>query len=172
MNDELARGYDRWRAVEDAGREDDADAAFGAMFRETVQQPPVSLDFAARTMTAVAAAAERDALRARRTRQILVPVGMAAAASLLYVSGGFLISAFSASVVWAVNALVGSIVGLATNADAGAGLWAIARSLGRATAAFMSSPTVTITIIAAQGIAMVALIALQRLLGSDEGSFR
>jgi hypothetical protein len=172
MNDELARGYSRWRALEEEGREEDADAAFGSMFRDAVQQPPVSLEFAARTMAAVVEAAERDALRARRSRRILGPLGLAAAASLLYVSGGFLVSAFSTSVVWTVNALVTSIVGLATNADAGADLWSIARSLGRAAAAFIASPTVTVTIIAAQGIAMVALIALQRLLGSDEGSYR
>jgi hypothetical protein len=172
MNDELVRGYHRWRAVEEQGRDDDADAAFGTMFRDTVREQPVSLDFTARALEAVAAAAERDAQRVQRTRKVLVPVGFAAAAVLLYMSGGVLLSAMASSGVWLVGVLIGSVVEIATNAQAGIDLWSLARSLGRATAAFISSPTVTITIILVQGIAMAALIALQRLLGSDEGSYR
>src|SRR5688572_1999749 len=84
MDDELVRSYNRWRAVErateDIGRDDDADAAFGTMFRDAVREQPVSLDFTARALQAVAAAAERDAQRVRRTRKVLVPVGFAAAA--------------------------------------------------------------------------------------------
>ena len=111
-------------------------------------------------------------MRARRTRKVLVPVGAAAAAVLLYFGGGLLVSAMATSVMWAVNLVIGSIVGVATNAETGAGLWSIARSLGRAAATFVSSPVVTISIIAIHGIAMAALIALQRLLGSDGEFYR
>jgi len=172
MDDELVRNYNRWRVVEDDGREDEADAAFGAVVREVLHPQPVSLEFSARAMHAVAAAAERDAHRVRRTRKVLAPIGVAAAAAVLYLSGGFVVSALTSSVVWIVDVLIASIVGIATNAQAGVDLWSVARGLGRAAAAFISSPTVTITIIAVQGIAMAALIALQRLLGSDEGSYR
>jgi hypothetical protein len=172
VDDELVRGYRRWRAMEDAGREDEADAAFGPVFRDAGAERAVSPAFAAETMAAVAAAVEQDALRARRTRKVLVPVGAAAAAVLLYLGGGFLVSAMATSVMWAVNLVIGSIVGVATNAETGAGLWSIARSLGRAAASFVSSPVVTIGIIAIQGIAMAALIALQRLLGTDGEFYR
>jgi hypothetical protein len=172
MDDELVRNYNRWRAFESEGREDEADAAFGPMFRDAVQPQPVSLEFSSRAMEAVAGAAERDALRAQRTRKVLAPLGAVAAAGILYLSGGFIVSTLTTGVVWLVGLLISSIVGIATNAEAGLDLWSVARSLGRATAAFVSSPTVTITIIAVQGVAMAALIALQHLLGSDEGSFR
>jgi hypothetical protein len=171
-DNELVRGYHRWRAMEEQGRDDEADAAFGPVLRDAAGERPVSLEFTARTMATVAAAAERDARRARRTRKVLVPIGVAAAASLLYVSGGVIVSAMATSVMWTVNLLVLSIVGVATNAEAGADLWSVMRSLGRAAAAFMSSPAVTVSIIAIQGIAMAALIALQRLLGADREFYR
>ena len=172
IDDELVRGYHRWRAMEDQGRDDEADAAFGAVFQGAATEQPVSLGFAARTMAAVAASAEQDARRALRTRKVLVPLGAAAAAGLLWVSGGFLVSAMATAAMWAVDLLIVSVVGVARNAEAGLDLWSLARSLGRAAAAFMSSPAVTITIIAIQGVAMAALIALQRLLGSDGEFYR
>jgi hypothetical protein len=172
IDDELVRGYRRWRAMEDAGREDEADAAFGPVYREASGDLPVSPGFAAETMSAVAATVERDAQRARRTRKVLVPVAAAAAAVLLYLGGGLIVSAMATSVMWAVNLVIGSIVGVATNAETGAGVWSVARSLGRAVASFISSPVVTLSIIAIQGIAMAALIALQRLLGSDGEFYR
>lgn len=172
IDDELVRGYRRWRAMEGAGREDEADAAFGPVFREASGDHPVSLSFTADTMAAVAATVEQDAQRARRTRKVLVPAGAAAAGVLLYLSGGFIVSAMATSALWAVNLIIGSIVGMATNAETGADLWSVARSLGRAAASFVSSPVVTISIIAIQGVAMAALIALQRLLGSDGEFYR
>jgi len=44
-------------------------------------------------------------------------------------------------------------------------------SLGRAAAAFVADPKVTVAIFAIQAIAIGALIALRRLLGSDRESF-
>jgi hypothetical protein len=172
IDDELVRGYHRWRAMEDQGRDEEADAAFGAVFQGGSTERPVSLGFAARTMAAVAASAEQDARRARRTRKVLVPMGAVAAASLLWVGGGFIVSAMATAAMWAVDLLIVSIVGVARNAETGVDLWSVARSLGRAAAAFMSSPAVTVSIIAIQGVAMVALIALQRLLGSDGEFYR
>lgn len=158
--------------MEEAGREDEADAAFGPVFRDAAAERDVSAGFAADTMAAVAAAVEQDAQRATRTRKVLVPAAAAVVAVLLYLGGDLLVTAMATSVMWAVNLVIGSIVGVASNAEAGAGLWSVARSLGRAGAAFISSPVVTISIIAIQGVAMVALIALQRLLGSDGEFYR
>jgi hypothetical protein len=158
--------------MEDAGREDEADAAFGPVFRDAGAERAVSPGFAADTMAAVAAAVEQDVQRASRTRKMLVPAAAASVAVLLYLGGDFLVSAMATSVMWAVNLVIGSIVGVASNAETGAGLWSVARSLGRAGAAFISSPVVTISIIAIQGVAMAALIALQRLLGADGEFYR
>jgi hypothetical protein len=45
-------------------------------------------------------------------------------------------------------------------------------SLGRAAAAFAANPTVTFTFLALQALAIAALVALHRLLGSDWESFK
>ena len=95
-----------------------------------------------------------------------------AAVLIVYATAGLMMSAFSAIVVGALNLLVSAVVKVATTASAGGDLWSIAASLGRATAALLSSPSVTTTILALQGIAFAALIALQRLLRSDRESFR
>ncbi len=172
LDNDLTREYGRWRALEYEGREDEADAAFGPVFRQAMEDRPVALAFTARTIAAVNAAAELDARRARRTRKVLVPLGAAAAAGLLYVAGGVLASALATCVLWVMNLLVSTVVGAARTADTGVDLWSLARSIGRAAAAFMSSPAVTVSIIAVQGVAMLALIALQRLLGSDREFYR
>lgn len=172
MDEELVRNYHRWRAAEEDGREDDADAAFGHVFREAAGEPVVSLEFAARTLEAVAAAAARDAQRARRTRRIAVPVGVAAGAVVLYFSGGWIVSLLSAAVVGVLDLLVGGVVGTAKGVRTGTDVWSVLSSLGRAAGAFISSPTVTLTILAIHGIAISALLALQRLLDTDGEPFR
>jgi hypothetical protein len=81
-------------------------------------------------------------------------------------------SAFSAVVVGALDLLVSVVVRTATTVSAGGGAWSIVTSLGRALGGVLASPSVTTTILALQGIAVAALIALQRLLRSDRESFR
>lgn len=172
MNDDLIRAVGRWRDAEDAGRDEDADAAFAHVFREAVAEPPVSAAFATRTLEAVAEAAARDARRARRTRRLLVPASLAAFVALMYFSASFVASAMSTTVVGLLGLLVGGVVSIATSLEAGADVWTVLSNLGRAANAFIANPAVTITILAVQGIAITALIALQRLLGSDGESFR
>ena len=121
-------------------------------------------------MAAVAEAAARDARGRERIRAIGWPVAIVAAVLIVYSTAGLMMSAFSAIVVGALDLLVGVVVKVATTASAGGDVWSIAASLGRATAAVLASPSVTTTILALQGIAVAALIALQRLLRSDEGS--
>jgi hypothetical protein len=52
------------------------------------------------------------------------------------------------------------------------GFWPVLASLGRAAAALAADPTVTFAMIAISGVAVAALLALQRLLGSDGESFQ
>jgi hypothetical protein len=99
-------------------------------------------------------------------------VAIVSAVLIVYMTAGLIMGAFSAIVVGALNLLVSAVVKVATTVSGGGDAWTIAASLGRATAALLTSPSVTTTILALQGIAVAALIALQRLLRSDRESFR
>jgi hypothetical protein len=172
MNDQQSRDWRRWVEAEQAGEDDTADAIFGGVFRASAGGDLPSAQFTAVTMAAVAEAAGRDARRARRIRAIGWPVAIVAAVLIVYTTAGLMMSAFSAIVIGALNLLVSVVVKVATAVSAGGDVWSIAGSLGRAIAAVLASPSVTTTILALQGIAVAALIALQRLLRSDRESFR
>jgi hypothetical protein len=172
MNDQRSRDWRRWTEAEQAGEDDDADALFANVFRAAPGPDLPTSQFMAATMGAVAAAAAADARRARRMRAIGLPLAVAAAIVLVYTTSGLMMSAFSAVVVGALDLLVSLVVRTATPASEGGGIWSIAGSLGRAAAGVLTSPSVTTTILALQGIAVAALIALQRLLRSDRESFR
>ena len=165
------RQYQRWLDAELDDREDDADALFGIVFRGAVPSaPPASAAFTARTMAAVGEAAARDARRARMTRRVVIPAASAAAITLAYLCSGLVLSAFSAIVVNALDLLIGAVVYVATTMRSGGDAWSLAGNLGKATAALLTSPSVTTTILALQGMAVAALIALQRLLRSERES--
>jgi hypothetical protein len=164
------RQYQRWLEAELNDREDDADALFGTVFKGAVPPAPASAAFTARTMAAVGEAAARDARRARTTRRVVIPAVSAAAVTLLYFSSGLVLSAFSAIVVNALDLLIGAVVYVATTTRSGGDAWSLAGSLGKATAALLTNPSVTTTILALQGMAVAALIALQRLLRSERES--
>ena len=172
MNDNAKRQYQRWRDAEVEGRDDEADAAFTGLFQSLPSEPAVARTFTARTMEAVAAAAARDARRARVVRRVLLP---AAAVLLLvagYFSAGLIGSVLSATVVWLLNLAIAGVVSGATTVQSGPDGWTLVSSLGRAAAAIIANPAVTITIFAVQAFAIAALVVLQRLLGSDRESFR
>lgn len=164
--------YRRWRDAETSGRDDDADAAFANVIRSVTVEPAVSVRFTARTMEAVAAAAARDARDAKRIRTLLVPAVVVAGIAAVYFGSGLIASAFSATLVWLLDLLIGSVVWIANGMQSGPDGWTVMTSLGRAAAAVIANPAVTITILAIQGFAFAALLVLQRLLGSDRESFR
>ena len=172
MDEELIRNYRRWVEAEEDERQGDADAAFGAVFRTSVERPAIPKDFVAETVGAVSAAAARDAQRARRLRRTLVPLGIGALVVLGYYGAGIAITALSVLVVGALDLLVRLVVGVATTMPAGADVWTVVTSLGRVAGSLLTTPAVTATILAIQGIALVALLALRHLLGSDGESFR
>jgi hypothetical protein len=168
VNEDLNWTYRRWRTAEEEGRDDDADGAFKAVFETAVSAPDVAPAFTAKTMQAVAAVAVTDARRARRTRKALVAGGVAAALVTAYYGAALAASAL----VGIIKLLVGATVEAATRVQSGAGVWSLLVSLGRAAAAFIAEPEVTFVIIAIHGIAIAALYAMHRLLGSDEESFQ
>ena len=172
MDEELFRNYDRWRRAEEDGRDEDADALFERVFGAAAAQPAVSPGFAARTMAAVQAAAARDARRARWTRRILLPAAAAIGAAIVYSTAGLIATAATATIVGVLDLLIGAVVGVATGAEAGADFGTVLASLGRATMALLANPRFTMTILAIQGIALAALVTLQRLLRSDREMIR
>jgi hypothetical protein len=164
MDDHLARLHSRWRAADAADRDDEGDAAFRALTEYVIPERAVSPEFTARTMDAIADAVAADARRVARTRKILVVAGVAVFVAACF-AAPFALSVASTALVAGLNGIVAAIVWVATGPELN--LWSVISSLGRASAAFIADPTVTITMLAIQGIAIAALVALRRLLGSD-----
>jgi hypothetical protein len=168
VNADLNWSYRRWRTAEEEGRDDDADAAFRSVFEQASLTPEVAPAFTARTLQAVSAAGAADARQSRRLRKALFGGGIAAALVTAYFGAALAVSAL----VGAINLLVTATVEASTRLQSGAGIWSLLVSLGRAAAAFIAEPEVTFVIIAIHGIAIAALYAMHRLLGSDGESFQ
>jgi hypothetical protein len=174
MDDDLIWNHRRWLDADESGREEDleaADAACRAVF-VAVADDPVPIGFTARTMDAIAAAAQGDARSARRTRRAAVAGGVVAAGAALYVGGAWAIGAISSLFIGGLNLFIGATVSIATGLQTGADVWSVLASLGRAGAAFVVQPGVTMTMLVLQGIALAGLVALQRLLGSERESLK
>ena len=164
--------YPRWRAAEADEREDDADEMFRVVFQSVAEEPPLSLGFTAETMKAVAAAAAVDARRARHARTAVMIGTIAATAGALYLGAGMAVSFASATFLGLLDLFIAAVVRTAEAFQSGAGIWGVASSLGRATAAVASDSSVTLAMIGISVVAIAALAALQRLLGSDEESLQ
>ena len=167
MDDELIRAYRRWQALEEDGREDEADRAFEAVFQGSVSPVPVRREFAPLTMAAVAAAAARDAQRARRARQVSLVGGIAGGGAVTYFGAGYLLTGLSAVFVRFIDLTIVAVVYVASAMQSGADVWSLAASLGRATAALAGDARVAIALVMIQGVAIAAFVALRRLLDSD-----
>jgi hypothetical protein len=163
--DDLIRRVERWQSADAAGRDDEADAALQAVFGDAMPRPHVPLEFTASTMAAIAAAAAADARRARRAKRIAAWGGAAAAVAAIWFGFGPIVSALSRTLAFGLDLLVGFVVWLASGS--GRDMWSVLANLGRAAAAFASDPSVSMVILALQGIAIAALVALHRLLGSE-----
>ena len=172
MDDQLIRRFQRWQDAEDDGLDEQADAAFADLFRAAVPAEAVPAPFTARTMEAVVAATEREARRVRRLRVIGIPVAAAASLVMVYFTAGLLVTGVSTAVVAVLDLIIATVVGIATTIPAGADVWTVLSTLGRATAALLATPAVTMTILAIQGIAIAAFVALQRILRSDRELLR
>lgn len=172
MDDELTRRYRRWLEADQSGSDEDADAACRALFQAADREEIVPLAFTSGTMEAIAAAAVRDAETARRTRLGLIGSGIAGGILLAYFSAGAVLSFLVRALVWMFDLLVGMVVRGAAGAETGASVWSVFASLGRAASAFVADPTVTFVLLVLQGLAILALITLQRLLGTDGETFK
>lgn len=171
MDQELDRYARRWLEAEAADREDEADAAFKRAFAavpETLESP----QFIGRTLQAVSVAVAREAQRTRRARMVVAAASAVGAIVGLYFGAGLIVSALSSAMVTGLDLVISLVVRVAGAADNGASVWSVLFGLGRAFAAFLAEPKVTVTLLVLQGVAAAALFALQRLLGADAESFK
>jgi hypothetical protein len=174
MHEDLDLNYRRWRNADelvdpdgDRRSDEDADAAFGAVFQACTSAPLPSAQFTSNTMAAIAATAAADARRARVARAVLLWSGLPAGAVVVYFGAGALLSALSSALVGALNLLVAIVVWFANGPDVRSGAWTLLTGMGRAAAAFVADPRVTIAMLVFQVIAVAALVALHRLLGPE-----
>lgn len=167
MDEDLLRSYRRWQALEDGGAEDEADRVFQSVFSAAAEPVSASRDFTVRTMAAVAAAAARDARRARRVRVAAVAGGIAGGTAAAYFAAGLVLSAVSAIVVGLLDLLVVGVVHVASAVQSGIDVWSVAASVGSAVASMATDARVAVALVMIQGVAIVAFVALRRLLGSD-----
>jgi hypothetical protein len=165
MNEELNRLYSRWRVAEDADRDDEADAAFSTLSQAVLAERPVPLQFTLDTTAAIANAMAVEARRTGRARQRLVWGGVAAGLVAAYFGAAPALSLLSTVLVATLDGMIQLIVLVSSGPDLNA--WSLLSSLGRASAAFIVDPKVTVIMLTIQGIAIAALVALRRLLGSD-----
>jgi hypothetical protein len=137
-----------------------------------VEEPPVSMDFTAETMAAIRAASLVDARRARVARAGVLSATVASTVAAIYFGSGWAVSLASAAFLGLLNLLIAAVVRIAEAFHTGAGVWGVLSSLGRAASAVAADTNVTFAMIAISVLAIAALVALQRLLGSDEESFQ
>jgi hypothetical protein len=171
MDQDLDRYARRWLDAEAADRDDEADAAFRRAFA-VVPEVGATGQFATQTLQAVSLALARDAQRARRARYAVISTAVAGTVVALYFGAGLIVSALSTAMVTGLDLVVNVVVRVAGAAESGASIWSVVFGLGRAFAAFLAEPKVTVTLLLLQGVAAAALFALQRLLGADTESFK
>ena len=152
VDEELTRNVHRWLEADVEGQEDEADSACRAVFAE--------------------AATTQDARRARLMRRAMLGGGALSGVAAAYFGGAWAIAALSAIIIRSLDLLLGATVRVASSVQAGADAWTVLSSIGRAVGAFVSDPTVTVAMLTMQGLAIAALFALQRLLGTDTEPFK
>ena len=96
---------------------------------------------------------------------------VAATAAGLYAGAGWAVGLVSAALLGLFNLVIALVVRTAEASQSGGGVWGVLTSLGRAMSALAADTSVTIALIAVSAVAIAGLVALQRLLGSDEESF-
>jgi hypothetical protein len=172
VDDELTRNVHRWLEADVEGQDDEADSACRAVFGEALSEPAVPLTFAARTMEAIGTATAQDARRAHLMRRAMLGGGALGGVAAAYFGGAWAIATLSAIIIRSLDLLLGATVRVASSVQAGADAWTVLSSIGRAVGAFVSDPTVTVAMLTMQGLAIAALFALQRLLGTDTEPFK
>ena len=160
--------YRRWLSADEHGDDADADAAFGAVFEACVSD--------AAPVGAVHGADHGRDYRGGGRRCRARPPGAAACFSgrgcrqwpwRSTSAPGRPCRPCPARFVGALNLLVAMVVWFANGPDVRTGVWSVLTGLGRAAAAFVADPRVTVAMLVFQVVAVAALAALHRLLGPE-----
>jgi hypothetical protein len=171
MEDDLVRNARRWLAADRGGRDEEADSAFRVAFG-AVPRAEVPEQFAPRVIEAVGEAAARDRARTRWVRAAVAAGILGSAAATLYIGAGLIGSLAGRAFVAFVSFSVNAIVWLTGMVQRGADIWTILGGIARVTGSVVIEPRVSFVLIAIQAIGVLALVALQRLLGPEEESSR
>lgn len=161
MNSDLLR----WIVADRDGRDDDADAAFKAVFR-AAPAPEARPAFIDRVMEAVA----RDVARRRRRARIAAAIGLAASILLGLSVAIALIAEGPKLIGWAVDSCVATAVWMSVAFENGLDLWAILTQIGSAAAAVIATPQVSSALIAIEAVGAAALYGLHRIFASEQES--
>lgn len=167
MNPDLLREWRRWVRAEDEAREEVADAAFRAVF-QALPRIPAEPGFADRVMRGVQLASER---RARRARAAVVSAVAASAVTgvLLLVAA---VAFFPRLLLRSVDLAVEATLWIVSAVDRGLDIWAILAQFGRAMAAIVAAPEVTLALVAVGLVGVGALYGLHKVFGLEQESSR
>ncbi len=151
-----------WLQAEESGHEELAESAFARLIAEIPSVEP-SAAFADR---AVHAAWQARSRRRRVTRLAYI----AGAVSIAVAGAGLIYELAGPATTLAARVTVAfshALVWLLTSASTGAGWWSIAERIGTAVGDAIASPSASASIAAFEMIALLALYALERLLGQE-----
>lgn len=156
-----------WLRAEESGQEELAESAFARLMAEIPSVEP-SAAFVDR---AVHAAWQARSRRRRMTRVAWIAGALsvaAAGAGLIYELAGLAATGLATTLAArATVALSHLLVWLLTSPSAGAGWWSLAERIGTAVGNVIASPSASASIAAFEIVALLALYALQRLLGGE-----
>lgn len=156
---------ERWLGAEREGRDEEADAAFKAVFRAApaaASRP----EFVDQVMDALA----RDTARRRRRAQVIAVSGFAAS---ILVALGVVVAFFiygPALIARAVDSSVAAALWMSVAIENGLDLWAILAKIGGAAAAVITTPQVSSVLIAIEVVGALALYGLHRIFASEQES--
>jgi hypothetical protein len=165
VNPDLKRELGRWIDADRSGRDDEADAAFGGVFR-AVPQPSLQPGLPDRVIEALAREAADRARRAKTAAAAALAAGLA----LLALAGVFLVSRGPRLFFDAVDLGVRGAVWTSESFERGLGLWAILGQIGRVMTAVIATPQVTVALVGIGMVGALALYGLQRVLSSEQES--
>ena len=161
MDPDRLREWRRWAASERDGLDDEADAAFRALFERVPDRIPVS-GFRDRVLQAAARSAVR---RARATK-----AWIAAAAAVAIVLGVALLIWIPQLLGAAFNLVISAVVSTTLAFGRGLDVWTVLAQVVRAIGSVVNTPQVTYALVGLGAIAIAALYALQRVLEVGERS--
>jgi len=159
--DDWSQDWRRWLESEEQGRDEDADRAFGAVFRTVTTRVPDPL-FADRVAQATARAAARQARIARAVLVCGALCGVGVAVALLFEIPRLLHAS--------LDLVIGAIVSTTLALGRGVGAWTVLAQVARAVGGVVVTPQGTFALSGLGLVAIGALYALHRVLDVEERS--